>query len=96
MSMLNTLYYLHTTYYYNTVLLLTSVEPNSSSDLVHSSTLGLIGPTCRELAIVAILILLSSSNCCISSVPPRINTSLLSLCGNTVNSVGFHESSTYT
>ena len=73
----------------------TRVFPKRSRFLVHSSTLDLMGPTWRELAIVATLMLLSSRFCWISSVPPRINTSLESLWGSTINSVAFHESSTY-
>ena len=72
----------------------TRVLPNSSSCFCQSSMRGLIGPTWRELAMVAMLMLLSSSNTWISSVPPRINTSFESLWGKTMNSVDFHESST--
>ena len=55
----------------------------------------LMGPTCREEAMVAMLILLSSKSCWMSSVPPRMNTSFDSLCGRIINSVAFHESSTW-
>ena len=53
-----------------------------------------MGPTCRDEAMVAMLILLSSKSCWMSSVPPRMNTSFDSLCGRIINSVAFHESST--
>jgi len=75
---------------------LTRVLPKRSSCLTQSSTRGLIGPTYRELAIVCMLILLSSSITCTSSVPPSINTSFKSLNGNTANSNVFQLSSTWT
>ena len=74
--------------------MLTNVCAKRAKDLTHSSTLGLMGPTCLELAIVEMLTWLSSNKACISSVPPRINTSLESRCGKTTNSDDFHESST--
>ena len=74
---------------------LTRVSLNSAKFFTHSSTLGLIGPTWRDDAMVLTLTILSSRSTWMSSVPPRMKTSFESRWFRTTKSVVFHASSTW-